>query len=487
MKKGPFARRLAGTTALVLVTGLLAGLGAGPAATPSQAAVPAAVIERTGGFGDLVEQVMPAVVSISAEHSAPSGRRAMRLPIPREMLPEGFPDWAIPEGAQPRRSEALGSGFVIDPAGYVVTNNHVIDEADAISVTFQDGTTLPAKLVGTDPKTDVALLKVEAERPLPHVEFADSDAVRVGDAVLAVGNPFGLGGTATAGIVSARARDIGAGPYDDFLQIDAAINRGNSGGPAFDLQGGVIGINTAIFSPSGGSVGIGFAIPANLAKSVVAQLRETGTVERGWIGVQIQPVTPDIAEGLGSPGLKGALIADVVDDGPAAKARLQPGDVITAVSGRPVESVRDVTRGVADARSGSEIPLTVLRDGRTLTVEVTPGRMPGGPELVAAEGQAHGQAGRLGLALAPLDSRTRRQIDLPDGVNGVLVTGTEDRVGDKVRAGDVITAAGGHAVSAPKDVAKAVDEARKASRKSVLLRIHRDGTDRYVALDVARS
>ncbi|OWJ55848.1 hypothetical protein BWR60_35905 [Inquilinus limosus] len=263
-----------------------------------------------------------------------------------------------------------GSGFIIDPAGYIVTNNHVVKDADAITVTLNDGTVLPAKVVGTDPKTDLALIKVKAGKPLTAVEWGDSDAAQVGDWVMAVGNPYGLGGTVTAGIVSARARDINSNPLEDFLQIDAAINPGNSGGPSFDAAGKVIGINSEIYSPSGGSVGIGFAIPSNLAKSVIAQLREHGSVRRGWLGVQIQAVTPELAEAAGLDSARGALVAEVQRNSPALKAGLRQGDVIVSFGGKPVAQSKDLPRLVAETASGATVPVQVLRDGKAKALSV---------------------------------------------------------------------------------------------------------------------
>ncbi|HEV7367697.1 Do family serine endopeptidase [Arenibaculum sp.] len=502
MRNSPFASRLRRTTApvqrtavavrrttaLVLCAGMLASFGAATVPPAATAAVPPALLEQHGSFADLVEAVMPAVVNVSTvrkagpEVAAPSG-----APYEEFFRRFGAPTPHGPE-MPGREGVAQGSGFVIDPSGYVVTNNHVIDGAGGIEITLSDGTTLPAKLIGTDPKTDVALLKVEPEKPLPHVEFADSDATRVGDVVVAIGNPFGLGGTVTAGILSARSRDINAGPYDDFLQIDAAINRGNSGGPTFDMSGKVVGINTAIFSPSGGSVGIGFAIPANLAMPVIAQLRETGSVERGWIGVQIQPVTPEIAESLGAGDLEGALVADVVDDGPADRADLQPGDVIVSVAGKPVKDLRDVTRAVAATKPGGTVELGLYRQGETETVDLAVGTMPGDPVKVASAGEAPSDKAALGLQLSALDEQMRQRLGLGEDVSGVVVVGAgEGANAEKVRPGDVITSVGRDPVSSPAEVAAKVEEAEKAGRKSLLVRLHRGGTEQFVALEITRA
>jgi serine protease Do len=347
-------RRLA---AALLAGSILAGGGLAIAAgnddRPAPLAATAQPIIRDPGYADLVEKVAPAVVTVGTERTAPV-RRPGDPQVRRGLVPAG-----------------LGSGFVVDPTGLIVTNNHVIDGADQVHVTLADGRRLPARIVGTDERTDIALLQVEAGAPLPHVAFGDSDRVRVGDRVLAVGNPFGLGGTVTSGIVSARNRDIRSGPDAEFLQLDAAINSGNSGGPTFDVFGRVIGINTAILSPSGGSVGIGFAIPANQAKAVIEQLRTRGSVERGWIGVSIQPVTPDMVADLGLDRPTGLLVAQVTRGGPAMRAGLRPGDVIVAVDGKEVETARDVTRKVAAAAPGTTVPLTVWREGQEKTLAVT--------------------------------------------------------------------------------------------------------------------
>ena len=323
------------------------------AATLPKAALP-------GSFGDLVERVSPAVVSVIAT-------RPRVVESPAQGAPRGEPG---------PRGEALGSGFIVDPSGYIVTNNHVIAEATSVAIVLEDGRELEAQVIGSDDKVDLALLKVEAEAPLPHLTFGDSDAVRVGDWTIAVGNPFGLGGTVTAGIVSARGRDINSGPYDDYLQLDTAINSGNSGGPTFDVEGNVIGINTAIYSPSGGNVGIGFAIPSNLAAPLIDQLKEQGFISRGWLGVQIQNVTPLIAESLALGSATGALVAQVTPASPAASAGLQVGDVILALEGEPIGTVRDLTRRVALAKPGEPQALTVWRKGDESTLTVSLGQAP---------------------------------------------------------------------------------------------------------------
>ncbi|UEM06143.1 DegQ family serine endoprotease [Skermanella rosea] len=491
------------TAAFLLGTTILSGAAAmrpGDAAA-APVTVPAVSQELPGSFADLVDRVMPAVVNVSTVQGGDAAPEQRSLPGMPEFPPgspfeEFFRQFQEQQrGARPRaeRQQAQGSGFIIDAAGYVVTNNHVIDGADEISVTLHDGSRLDAKLVGRDPKTDLALLKVDAEKPLAYLEFGDSDTARVGDWVIAIGNPFGLGGTVTSGIVSARGRDIQAGPYDDFLQLDASINRGNSGGPTFDVHGRVIGINTAIFSPNGGSVGIGFAIPSNLAKGVIAQLRENGTVSRGWLGVQIQQVTPEIADSLGLGQPKGALVADVTSNSPAAKAKLAAGDVILALDGRPVDTIKDLTRMVADSKTGSTVKLDVLRRGKRETVSVTLDAMPDQPQVAAATQSPDGPGAAqtdsvLGLTLSSIDATGRRRFGLSEGVEGVLVVGLEDTAdGVNLRPGDVITEVGNERVAAPAQIAAKVQEAREAGRGAVLLRVNRQGTEQFVAIPIKKA
>ena len=373
------------TAAFLLGTTILSGAAAvvPSAAAAAPVTVPAVSQELPGSFADLVDRVMPAVVNVSTVqggNAAPEQRGMPGMPEfpPGSPFEEFFRQFQEQQrGARPRaeRQQAQGSGFIIDAAGYVVTNNHVIDGADEISVTLHDGSRLDAKLVGRDPKTDLALLKVDAGKPLAYLEFGDSDTARVGDWVIAIGNPFGLGGTVTSGIVSARGRDIQAGPYDDFLQLDASINRGNSGGPTFDVHGRVIGINTAIFSPSGGSVGIGFAIPSTLARSVVAQLKDFGRTRRGWLGVRIQGVTPEIAESLGLRSATGALVASVTPNGPAAEAGIQAGDVILTFDGKEVNEMRRLPRVVAETGVEEQVPVKLWRRGQEQTVRVKVGEL----------------------------------------------------------------------------------------------------------------
>ncbi|WP_188260012.1 DegQ family serine endoprotease [Azospirillum tabaci] len=462
-----------------------------------------------GSFADLAAKVSPAVVNVSTTQQAKAERGNPRLPgfppgSPFEEFFRQFQDQFGQNGGpgggpddesegQPRgKVGSLGSGFIIDAAGYVVTNNHVIDGADEIKVTLQDGTELPATLVGRDAKTDIALLKVKSDKALPALDWGDSDAARVGDWVMAVGNPFGLGGTVTKGIISARGRDIHSGPYDDYLQLDAAINRGNSGGPTFTLDGRVIGINTAIYSPNGGSVGIGFAIPSNIAKQVVAQLRENGHVERGWLGVKIQEISPEIAESVGLSQPKGALVAEVTPDSPAAKAGVRQGDVILAYGGKPVNTLRDLTRRVADTKAGDTVDMTVVRKGKetTLTAHIAP--LPAEQRVAAAEGTGPATESAVetvkGLKLAPLDGAARSRLGLGEGVKGVVVTSVSPQAGDlPVRPGDVIVKVGDHSVTSPAEVTKSLHEAEKDGRKAVLLLVNRGGNESFVPLKLGKA
>ena len=395
---------------------------------------------------------------------------------------------------QPRAERmALGSGFIIDPSGYVVTNNHVVQNADKVTVVFQDDSKHVAKVVGRDPKTDLALIKIDAPQPLPYVQWGDSNAEQVGDWVLAVGNPFGLGGTVSSGIISARGRDIHSGPYDDFLQIDASINRGNSGGPTFNLDGKVIGINTAIYSPNGGSVGIGFAIPSSLAKPVIEQLKEHGKVDRGWLGVQIQDVTPEIAKSLGLPKAEGALVADVTADGPAAKIGIKQGDVILNYDGHDIAKLRDLPLAVAETPVGQKAPVKLWRDGHEQSLEPTIAAMPENPQQVARGGEDNGPAPKsqsasaMGLKLAPLTQDLRRELRVPRSVKGVVVTAVADssplaELG--LTPGDVIVAINQEPMNAPKDVTAKLEAAKKAGGKNLLFLINRHGVNQFVALTV---
>jgi serine protease Do len=389
---------------------------------------------------------------------------------------------------------ALGSGFIIDPSGYIVTNNHVVGDADKVTVIFQDQTKHPAKIIGRDDKTDLALLKIDAKKPLPYVKWGDSDAAKVGDWVIAVGNPFGLGGTVTTGIVSARGRDIHAGPFDDFLQLDAAINRGNSGGPTFNMQGEVIGINTAIYSPNGGSVGIGFAIPSNMAQQVIGQLKDHGSVSRGWLGVQIQQITPEIAKGLGlNPDHpQGALVADVQPNSPASKAGLKTGDVITKFDGQTVDTMHDLPRMVANAGIDKTVDMTVLRNGKTQSMQVTLGELKGHDKMAKAQQNdeqsdeaSPSQSSALGLKLAPLNEGIKQRLKVGENASGVVVTdvaGNSPLAEIGVQPGDVIVAVNQQEVKSPSDAATKLKAAGK--ERNILLLLNRHGTQQYVGLSL---
>lgn len=466
------------------------------------------------GFADLVVKVKPAVVNISTTQKTEGPSIARGVPqmpdLPedspfREFLERFFNNRGLPGSpgsqAPERKVNALGSGFIIDPAGYVVTNNHVIEKATDIKVTLTDGTELKAKLVGRDPKTDLALVKVEPSKPLPYLTWGDSDKAREGDWILAVGNPFGLGGTVTAGIISARGRDLASGPYDDYLQIDAPINRGNSGGPTFNMDGQVIGVNTAIFSPTGGSVGIGFAVPSNIAKNIIEDLRKTGRVDRGWLGVQIQPVTPEIAESLGLKEHKGALVAGLTDDSPAGKAGIKQGDVIVGFNGTRIGELRDLTRAVAVVPKGTKVPVEVVRGGRNQTLSVTIGGMPSEGEQLAAAPAAPDKertAGRgaetgldqLGLRLAPATSETRARFGLKDDVKGAVVVGVKQDApaADRgINVGDVIVGVGQERVNSVNEVVAKVKRASDNKQKAVLLLIDRKGNERYIPVPLSQT
>lgn len=459
-------------------------------------------------FADLAERVSPAVVNITASQSPdPEQQRGFRgLPFPEgspleeffRQFEDQFGDmFQGPERQQmtpPNRPrQGVGSGFIIDAEGYVVTNNHVIDQADDIRVRLSDGRDLAASLVGTDPQTDVALLKIEADEELPAVDWGDSDEVRVGDWVVAVGNPFGLGGSVTAGIVSARGRDIHAGPYDDFIQTDAAINRGNSGGPMFNLDGEVIGINTAIFSPSGGSVGIGFAIPSSLASDIVAQLREDGEVERGWLGVRIQEVTPELAEGLGLDEARGALVASVQPGSPAETAGVKAGDVITSFNDQEISQMRDLPRLVAGVKPGSDVEMEIWRNQETETVEVEIERQTA--EALAnfndpqsqqqTEEEAEQPSDRLGASLSTLGDQEREQFGIEAEQSGVVISGLDPNgraAAQGLRVGDVIEEVDGEAVSEPGEVDELLASAEEEGRSAVVLLLRRGGEAMFFGL-----
>jgi serine protease Do len=486
------SRALLGT-ALALVLG---GAVVGGAVLPSQTPALAEAVQVQGvqpiSFADVVEKVRPAVVSVRVKSAAREGVSADEQDFPFFDLPEGSPmekffkQFRQGPGGQfrqgPRRpSMSLGSGFVISEDGYVVTNNHVIETEQSVTVVMDDGTEFPAKVIGKDDKTDLALLKVDADRKFTYVKFSD-DEIRVGDWVVAVGNPFGLGGTVTAGIVSANGRQIGAGPYDDFIQIDAAVNRGNSGGPAFNFQGEVVGVNTAIFSPSGGNVGIAFAIPAHMAQNIVDQLKENGSVVRGWLGVQIQQVNQDIADSLNLSDDKGALVTEAQGDSPAAKAGIQSGDTILAVNGEAIEGPRELAAKVADLTPGSSVTLTYWRGGEKRDLDVILGTYPEAQEQASLEAPAEVESSALedfGMSIAPADDN-----------QGVIVTDVDPNGQAAERGlqpGDVILAVGDTTVSDPAAVEKKMADAKAGGLKAVLLRVKSGDQTRFVALSFARA
>jgi serine protease Do len=511
---GARSRFAAVASALVLAalgTGASSVVQAAPAPVVKAAAVPApaaakpgapvvavssAALARPQGYADLAEHLLPMVVNISTSQTL-RRRPAANAPATPQ-APEGSPlddffkDF-MDRGNRPRRVQSLGSGFVIDPAGYIVTNNHVIDGADEITVILNDTTSMPATLIGKDDKMDLALLKVNSKQPLAVAKFGDSDKARVGDLVMAIGDPFGLGGTVTTGIVSARNRDIKSGPYDDFIQTDAPINKGNSGGPLFNMDGDVIGINTAIFSETGGSIGLGFSIPSNAAKNIIAQLKTTGKIQRGWLGVRIQPISDEIAEtmGLGKP--HGALIAGMTEGGPAAKAGVQNGDIVLTFDGRPVADERALPRMVADASIGKSVNIEVLRKGQHKSMPVTVQRLVEDTKVASVDSKTPAKPGapkppvtlNLGMTLAPVSPESRRRFRLDGKLDGVVVTevDADSPAGQKnIRPGDVITEVAQQKVSSPDDVSAKLDAERKAGHKVVLLEVSRGGELTFIGV-----
>ncbi len=465
-------------------------------ATPAIVSLPAAAAEMPPSFADLAERLLPSVVNISTTQVIQSRDRP-EIPqappgSPFEDFFREFFDRNAPERS--RRATSLGSGFIVDSAGFVVTNNHVIAEADEISVILQDNERYEATVVGRDPKTDLALLKIDAGRDLPALEWGNSSVARVGDWVVAIGNPFGLGGSVTAGIISARQRDINAGPYDNFLQTDASINRGNSGGPLFNLDGQVIGVNTAIFSPTGGSVGIGFSIPSSLAERVVAQLRDFGRTKRGWLGVRIQTVTDEIAESLGLDSARGALVASVTEGGPAQDGKIEAGDVVLSFDNRPIDQMRELPRIVADTEIGGEVDVEVWRRGAMVDLRVTVGELEEDTAVLASvetgavpEESQTGTIESLGLVLATLNDDLRLEHGVQDDAVGVLVTSIEEGgpAAEKgLRQGDLIMEVSQEEVRTPAQVAAQVAAAQEADRRSVLLLVNRNGELRFVAVRI---
>lgn len=531
---------LALSTALVLASPFEAAAQvakpiAPPAATgplpvppqPSPSIAPQArAAQGPDSVADLAAGLLDAVVNISTSQNVKTDDDAPMPKVPQGSPFQDFFDEFFKgqngQGAPGRKVESLGSGFVIDPTGYIVTNNHVIEGADDIEVNFANGSKLKAKLIGTDTKTDLAVLKVEPKKPLTAVPLGDSRTMRIGDWVMAIGNPFGLGGTVTVGIISARGRNINAGPYDNFIQTDAAINRGNSGGPLFNMKGEVIGINTAIISPSGGSIGIGFSVPTELASNVITQLKDFGETRRGWLGVRIQPVTDDIAESLGMDTPRGALVAGIIEGGPISKGEIKSGDVITKFDGRDVAEMRDLPRVVAESPVGKAVDVIVIRDGKEMTVQVTLGRLedsdvasaetptddaPASPNDAPAtegEGGAGSQEGTdqaeppaaelskpdevLGMKLALLEAPNRRSFGIGDDVEGVVITEVAQgsaAAERRITAGDVIVEIGQEAMKTPEDVTARIEELKADGRRNALLMIsNKTGELRFVTVRI---
>ncbi|KQY27003.1 serine protease [Rhizobium sp. Root482] len=476
----------------------------------AQTTAPAPTQGGPESVADLAAGLLDAVVNISTSQNVKSDDQA---PMPQ--VPEGSPFQDFfdeffkgqgGEGGRQRTVDSLGSGFVIDPTGFIVTNNHVIEGADDIEVNFANGQKLKAKLIGTDTKTDLAVLKVEPKKPLTAVPFGDSRQMRIGDWVMAIGNPFGLGGTVTVGIISARGRNINAGPYDNFIQTDAAINRGNSGGPLFNMKGEVIGINTAIISPSGGSIGIGFSVPTELAGNVIQQLKDFGETRRGWLGVRIQPVTADIAESLKMESPKGALVAGIIKGGPVDGGAIKSGDVIVTFDGRAVSEMRDLPRAVAESPVGKAVDVMIIRDGKEMTVKVTLGRLEDGEDLAEAEvaqdpqtqegtDQAEPPASDLpradvvlGMKLALLDAESRKAHGISEDVEGVVITEVEPQSAAserRIEVGDVIVEIGQEAMTTPEDVSARVEELKADGRRNALLMIaNKTGELRFVTVRI---
>ncbi len=485
-----------------MVAAVLLGAAGALASAPAYARGP-------DGIADVAEKVIDAVVNISTSQTieAKGGGSEGRGVVPQ--LPQGSPFEEFfddffknrrgPGGKggdlQPRKTNSLGSGFIVDTAGVVVTNNHVIADADEINVIMNDGTKIKAEIVGVDKKTDLAVLKFKPVKPLVAVKFGDSDKLRLGDWVVAIGNPFSLGGTVTAGIVSAKNRDISSGPYDSYIQTDAAINRGNSGGPLFNLDGEVVGVNTLIISPSGGSIGLGFAVPSKTVAGVVDQLRQFGELRRGWLGVRIQPVTDEIAESLSIKPARGALVAGIDDKGPAKPAGIEPGDVVVKFDGKDIKEPKDLSRVVADTAVGKEVDVIIIRKGAEETRKVTLGRLDDNEKVKQAALKPKEEPPEkpvtqkaLGLDLAALSKDLRTRYKIKESVKGVIVTGVDaasDAADKRLSAGDVIVEAAQETVSSGADIKKRVDQLKKDGKKSILLLVSNgDGELRFVALSL---
>lgn len=459
-------------------------------------------------ISEVAEAVIDAVVNISTSQTLDAKSGTMPQLPPGSPFEEFFDEFFKNRRGQnngdnqkgertPRRINSLGSGFIIDASGIVVTNNHVIAEADEVNVILNDGTRLKAEIVGRDQKTDVAVLRVTPTKPLKAVKFGDSEKLRLGEWVIAIGNPFSLGGSVTAGIVSARNRDINSGPYDNYIQTDAAINRGNSGGPLFNLDGEVIGVNTAIISPSGGSIGIGFAVPSKTVVPVIAQLRQFGETRRGWLGVRIQQVSDDIAESLGLKQARGALIAGIDDKGPAKPAGIEPGDVIVKFDGREIKEMRDLPRIVADTPVGKDVEVVIIRKGTELKKTVKLGRLEDGEKPKAASIKSSGKPlekektnvkKALGLDLANLSDELRKQYKIKDSVKGVVITGVDqasNAAEKRLSPGDIIVEIAQEAVATATDVQRRVDQLKKDGKKTALLLVaNAAGEVRFVALSL---
>jgi serine protease Do len=479
----------------IAAAALAAGLALFPLAAGAQ-------MHGPDGIADVAEKVIDAVVNISTSQTVEARGAAPQFPPGpqqkdfEEFFEEFFKNkrgGGDNQNRAPHRVSSLGSGFVIDPSGIVVTNNHVIADADEVNVILNDGTRLKAEIIGHDPKTDIALLRVKPEKPLTAVKFGDSDKLRLGEWVVAIGNPFSLGGTVTAGIVSARNRDINSGPYDNYIQTDAAINRGNSGGPLFNLNGEVVGVNTAIISPSGGSIGIGFAVPSKTAVAVIDQLRQFGETRRGWLGVRIQQVTDEIADSLNIKPAKGALVAGIEDKGPAKPAGIEPGDVIVKFDGKDVKEMKDLPRIVADTPVGKDVEVIVIRKGKEETKIVKLGRLEDGEKQAALttkkdagpEEKSVAQK-TLGLQLSSLTDSLRQRYKIKDQVKGVVIIGVDQNSAaaeKRLNAGDVIVEVAQEPIASPEDLQKKVDQLKKDGRKSALFLVaNAQGELRFVAL-----
>jgi serine protease Do len=500
MKRQKIAVLLAGCAVLVFAT-MVAPLQLQLA--PQAMAQTAASLPNVA---DLADKLLPAVVEISVETKAPDGAPLPDMP----QLPDDSPFKDFFEDFFKRRQQgqgdggpsnrtlnSMGSGFIVDGSGVVVTNNHVVEGAETIQVHLQDGTLLKAELIGRDPKTDIAVLRVKSDAPLPTVSFGDSDNLRIGEWVMAIGNPFGLGGSVSLGIVSARNRDINAGPYDDFIQTDAAINKGNSGGPLFDLFGNVVGINTAIFSPTGGSVGIGFSVPANTAKNVVDQLLKYGETRRGWLGVRVQSLSDDLADSMGLGKARGALVADVTDGSPGKTAGIEAGDVITEFNGKPIREMRELPRAVAATEIGSSVVVKAIRKGKEMSFTVTIGRLEDGEKIAMTQdtkksGDAPAVVTILGMTLSSITPELRDKYKVDEKVKGAIITevAQDGAAAEKgLEPGDVVLEAGGKPVEGASDVANAMDAAVKAGKSSVLVLAAKGGKageTRFIALKIKK-